>query len=81
MPVYHNMQNQTNLMNQTQENGRKPQIWANLGPFFFKTRLRHFLKLITGYYDAKNLRNPMIGFREKPRTDTRTDGQTAAVKG
>ena len=33
MPVYHNMQNQTNLMIQTRENGRKPQIWANLGKF------------------------------------------------
>ena len=31
MPVYHNMQNQENLMTQTQENDQKPQIWANLG--------------------------------------------------
>ena len=31
MPVYHNMQNQENLMIQTQENDQKPQIWANLG--------------------------------------------------
>ena len=27
------MQNQKNLMIQTRENGRKPQIWANLGQF------------------------------------------------
>ena len=49
--VYHNMQNQRNLMIQTRENGRKPQIWANLGPFcpnlgqeifFSKIGLRHF---------------------------------------
>ena len=26
--VYHNMQNQENLMTQTQESGHKPQIWA-----------------------------------------------------
>ena len=31
--VYHNMQNQRNLMIQTRENGRKPPIWAILGPF------------------------------------------------
>ena len=43
MPAYHNMQNQENLMTQTQENDRKPQIWANLGlicpilgQFFFR---------------------------------------------
>ena len=55
--VYHNMQNQRNLMIQTRENGRKPQIWANLGPFcpnlgqiifFSKIGLRHFFRLITG---------------------------------
>ena len=49
MPVYHNMQNQENLMTQTQENDQKPQIWANLGLicpilglFFSKIGLRHF---------------------------------------
>ena len=51
MPVYHNMQNQENLMTQTQENDQKPQIWANLGlicpilgqkNFFSKIGLRHF---------------------------------------
>ena len=49
--VYHNMQNQRNLMIQTRENGLKPQIWAILGPFcqilgqeifFWKSGLRHF---------------------------------------
>ena len=34
MPVFHNMQNQRNLMIQTRENGRKPQIWANLDQTF-----------------------------------------------
>ena len=57
MPVYHNMQNQENLMTQTQENDQKPQIWANLGLiclilgqkfFFFKIGLRHFFPLIKG---------------------------------
>ena len=57
MPVYHNMQNQENLMTQTQENDQKPQIWANLGliclilgqkNFVFKIRLRHFFPLIKG---------------------------------
>ena len=57
MPVYHNMQNQENLMIQTQENDQKPQIWANLGliclilgqkNFFFKIGLRHFFPLIKG---------------------------------
>ena len=59
-------------------NSRKWQIQANLGIFVFfsKIRLRHFLKLITGYYDAKNLRNPMIGFRDKLVTDGRTDERT-----
>ena len=32
IPVYHNMQNQENLMTQTQESDQKPQIWANLRP-------------------------------------------------
>ena len=31
MTVYHNMQNQENLLIQSQENDQKPQIWANLG--------------------------------------------------
>ena len=52
--VYHNMQNQKNLMIQTQENGRKPQIWANLGPFcpilgqifFFENRASSLFRLI-----------------------------------
>ena len=35
MPVYHNMQNQENLMTQTQENDQKPQICPNLGQKFF----------------------------------------------
>ena len=44
MPVYHNMQNQENLMIQTQENDQKPQIWANFGQknCFSKIVLRHF---------------------------------------
>ena len=82
--VYHNMQNQRNLMIQTRENGRKPQIWANLGPFcpnlgqinfFSKIGLRNFFKLIIGQFDAKNQENPMIGFREKLRTHGQTHGQ------
>ena len=53
--VYHNMQNQRKLMIQTRENGRKPPIWAILGPFcqilgqdifFSKIRLRHFLSFM-----------------------------------
>ena len=31
--VYHNVRNQRNLKIQSRENGRKPQIWAILGPF------------------------------------------------
>ena len=31
MPVFHNIQNQENLISQTQETDQKPQIWANLG--------------------------------------------------
>ena len=31
--VYHNIQNQRNVMIQSRENARKPQIWAILGPF------------------------------------------------
>ena len=51
MPVYHNIQNQENLMTQTQKSDQKPQIWANLGlicsnlgqkDFFSKIGLRHF---------------------------------------
>ena len=54
MPVYHNMQNQTNLMIQTPENDQKPQIWAKLSPFcpilgqdifFSKNRRVRFLPL------------------------------------
>ena len=77
MPAYHNMQNLENLMTQTQESDQKPQILANvglicanLGQFFFsKIGLRHF-------FDLKNLRNPMISFREKLVTNGRTDGRT-----
>ena len=67
--VYHDMQNQRDMMIQSRENGRKPQIWAILGPFclnfgreifFSKIGLCHFFRLI-GYFDAKSLRNPMIG--------------------
>ena len=31
--VYHDIQNQRNLMIKCRENARKPQIWAILGPF------------------------------------------------
>ena len=51
MPVYHNMQNQENLMTQTQESDQKPQLWANLGLIW-----RIWAK------NAKNLRNPMTSF-------------------
>ena len=47
--VYHNMQNQRNLMIQTRENGRKTPIWAILGQdFFYKIGLIHFKSFIVG---------------------------------
>ena len=60
MSVYHNMQNQKNVIIQTRENDQKPQIWSNLDPFcpilaqkilFSKIGLHHFLKLITKLMD------------------------------
>ena len=49
-------------------------IWRRI--FFSKIGLHHFLRLIIGLLDAKNLRNPMIGFREKLVTNGRTNGLT-----
>ena len=46
--VYHNMQNQRNLMIQTRENGRKPPIWAILGPFCQFWANRHLKSFIVG---------------------------------
>ena len=55
--VYHNIQNQRNVMIQSRENARKPQIWVILGPFcpilgpefsFSKIGLRHFSRYIEG---------------------------------
>ena len=65
MPVYHNMQNQTNLMIQTPENDQKPQIWENLGPFC-QILAQKFSSKIGLFY---NQANPMI-FKKTPDRQT-----------
>ena len=37
IPVYHYMQNQQNLMKQSQENGQKPLFWRQIAEYFGDT--------------------------------------------
>ena len=68
--IYHNMQYQQNLMNGSWEMSKKPRIWGEIdqkwpksSPLFFFSKIgrRHFSTLIRRYFDAKKLRNPMVG--------------------
>ena len=64
------MQYQQNLMNGGREMSEKPRIWGEIDQkwpksspkiFFSKIGRRHFFTLIRRYFDAKKLRNPMVG--------------------
>ena len=71
---------------------KKPHFWPyfrkilNDPDFFRKIRLCHFVSFIVLQLHAKFWKDPMIGFREKLRTDGRTDmgqsiGPTSKVGG